>query len=63
MRIWSCGEINVVRIAFWNTHKSKKINEIVSDIICENKIDIMVLAEYEDRDVWFYKKNYTGKSE
>ncbi len=37
-----------MRIAFWNTHKSKKINEIVSDIICENKIDIMVLAEYED---------------
>lgn len=33
---------------FWNTHKNKKINSILCDIMEEHRIDIAVLAEYED---------------
>ncbi|MBP3819175.1 MAG: hypothetical protein J6H31_12835 [Butyrivibrio sp.] len=38
-----------MRIAFWNTHKNEGINPIITKIIAEEKIDIMVLAEYCDK--------------
>ena len=31
---------------FWNTHKNKNINSILCDLIIENHISIVVLAEY-----------------
>ena len=37
-----------MKIAFWNTNKNTNINEVIRDIIRENKINIMVLAEYKD---------------
>ncbi len=36
-----------LRICFWNTNKNIAINEYIFDIICENNVDIFVLAEYE----------------
>ena len=36
-----------MRIVFWNTNKNENINEYISDIIVEQEIDILVLAEYE----------------
>lgn len=36
-----------MRIAFWNTHKNEKINDILGDLIYENEIDVIVLAEYD----------------
>ena len=31
---------------FWNTHKNKGINSILCDLIIENRISVVVLAEY-----------------
>lgn len=31
---------------FWNTHKNENINSIVSDLIIENNISIVAMAEY-----------------
>lgn len=39
-----------MRIAFWNTHKNKKINEVIRQLILEERIDLMVMAEYSDAD-------------
>ena len=36
-----------MRIVFWNTNKNENINEYISDIIVEQEIDILALAEYE----------------
>ena len=37
-----------MRIAFWNVNKNTKINTYIKDIISENNVDIMIMAEYED---------------
>ena len=37
-----------MKIAFWNTNKNIKINDLLCRIIDEKKIDIFVLAEYND---------------
>lgn len=39
-------EDDALRVCFWNTKKNMAINEYIADIICENNIDILVLAEY-----------------
>lgn len=36
-----------LRVCFWNTNKNENINEYISDIIVEQEIDILALAEYE----------------
>ncbi|MBR5222278.1 MAG: endonuclease/exonuclease/phosphatase [Clostridia bacterium] len=35
-----------MKILFWNTHKNEKINYILSELIIENNVSIVVLAEY-----------------
>lgn len=35
-----------MRILFWNTHNNTEINPILNELIIENKISIVVLAEY-----------------
>lgn len=37
---------DTLRICFWNTNKNIEINRYIVDIICENNVDIFVLAEY-----------------
>jgi len=37
-----------MRTVFWNVHKNKNINELICQLIIENDIDIIGLAEYED---------------
>lgn len=37
-----------MRFLFWNTHNNKDINHILCEIIVEQKVNIVVLAEYED---------------
>lgn len=37
-----------MRFLFWNTHNNKNINQILCDIIVEQKINVAILAEYED---------------
>ncbi len=37
-----------MKVLFWNTHKNKNINTILSEIIMENNINIVALAEYAD---------------
>lgn len=36
-----------MRVLFWNTHRNANINSILSELITENRIDIVVLAEYK----------------
>lgn len=36
-----------MKILFWNTHKNKNINHILSELIIENNINIVVVAEYK----------------
>ena len=36
-----------MRVCFWNTNKNENINEYISDIVVEQEIDILALAEYE----------------
>lgn len=36
-----------MKILFWNTHNNKNINHILSELIIENNINIVVVAEYE----------------
>lgn len=36
----------ILKIAFWNTHNNQMINPIIADIFYENKINLIVLAEY-----------------
>lgn len=45
-----------MRIAFWNTNKNIDINEYIVDLIKDNDIDILVMAEYGDD-----KKNLLDK--
>ena len=35
-----------MRLMFWNTHKNNEINVVISNIIEENQIDMVALAEY-----------------
>lgn len=35
-----------MKILFWNTHKNENINTIISELITDNNISIVVLAEY-----------------
>lgn len=35
-----------MKVLFWNTHNNPKINTILNDLIVENNISIVVLAEY-----------------
>lgn len=35
-----------MRVLFWNTHKNNNINNILSDLILENQVSMVVLAEY-----------------
>lgn len=37
-----------MKFAFWNVNKNKSINGYIAEIVIENDIDIVVLAEYED---------------
>ena len=37
-----------MKISFWNTYRNKDINSFLIPMIIEKKIDIMILAEYED---------------
>ena len=36
-----------MKVLFWNTHKNEKINWLLSDIVIENNISVVVLAEYK----------------
>ena len=35
-----------MRILFWNTHRNVDINSYILDIVNQNEIDVLVLAEY-----------------
>ena len=35
-----------MKYLFWNTHKNKSINSTLCDLIIENCISVVVLAEY-----------------
>lgn len=35
-----------MKYLFWNTHKNENINSILCDLIVENRISVVVLAEY-----------------
>lgn len=37
-----------MRVLFWNTYNNSDINRILNDLIAENNISIVVLAEYID---------------
>lgn len=36
-----------MNVLFWNTHKNKRINKILIDLISENNVTFVCLAEYE----------------
>lgn len=36
-----------MRVLFWNTHNNKEINYILCELIIENNINIVILAEYK----------------
>ena len=44
---------------FWNVNKGK-LNSYIVDIVTENEIDILALAEYED-DIEDLKKRFISK--
>ena len=35
-----------MRYLFWNTHRNEQINPVLCDLIVENGISVVVLAEY-----------------
>lgn len=35
-----------MKYLFWNTHKNQRINPVLCDLIVENRISVVVLAEY-----------------
>ena len=37
-----------MKFMFWNTHKNRKINATICDIVWEHNINIIILAEYDD---------------
>ena len=39
-----------MKFAFWNVHQNTMINNYIVDLIYENGIDIIVLAEYNDHE-------------
>lgn len=39
-----------MKFAFWDVHQNKAINNYIVDLIYENDIDIIVLAEYNDNE-------------
>ena len=51
-----------MKFAFWNVHQNPVINHYIVDLIYENELDIIVLAEYKDNDVWLYSKSNARKS-
>ena len=44
-----------MKILFWNTHRNTRINKYISSLVHVNKIDILVLAEYEANSDDLYK--------
>lgn len=36
-----------MKVLFWNTHKNPNINNVLCEVIAENNISLVVLAEYE----------------
>lgn len=36
-----------MKLLFWNTHRNRNINKYIVDLVEENEIDIVVLAEYD----------------
>ena len=36
-----------MKFLFWNTHNNKAINPILRELVVENKVDIIILAEYD----------------
>ena len=36
-----------MKVLFWNTHQNKRINSILYELIVENNISIVILAEYD----------------
>ena len=36
-----------MKVLFWNTHQNKGINSILYELIVENNISIVILAEYD----------------
>lgn len=40
--------LKCMNILFWNVHKNKEINNLLSELILETNADIIGLAEYED---------------
>lgn len=43
-----------MRILFWNTHRNVDINSYILDIVNQNEIDVLVLAEYYVFKIWCY---------
>lgn len=41
---------------FWNAHKNKSINNHISSLVHDYKIDMLVLAEYEDDSIDLIKR-------
>ena len=39
-----------MKFAFWNVHQNPVINHYIVDLIYENELDIIVLAEYKDNE-------------
>lgn len=35
-----------MKYLFWNTHKNNDINDVLSELIIENNISMVLLAEY-----------------
>ena len=35
-----------MRFLFWNTHNNDSINNVLTEVIVENRVDVVVLAEY-----------------
>ena len=38
--------MNPMKYMFWNTHKNNNINPVLCDLVIENQISIVILAEY-----------------
>ena len=38
-----------LKILFWNTH-SNNVNEYIVNLVIDNGIDVLVMAEYEDNE-------------
>ena len=38
-----------MKYLFWNTHKNDDINDVLSELIIENNISMVLLAEYADQ--------------